>query len=295
MSPSLFAALRPSGRGLRGRLVTLLMAVALGAAGLLALPGPAYADANIQIADSADPVAVGTPYTYTVTVPLLDQSNFSAYAVITQLSGAAATFTSAVTDDSQGGCGLQNSDTQVSCTGPGFGGTATHVTLTLTVLPTAEGTVTADTELIGQISGTDSTTTTIAAVSSAADIAVAVTGQPHLGVLVPYLRYTLTAHNTGPDAVTSATVTASLPPGASATGLSSGCTTGAGTVTCAYGAIANGASADKSFRVPLHLLSLGQKSVTGTRTASSPDDPGTANDSDTATCTVVSVILATCP
>ncbi|MCG5213359.1 hypothetical protein [Streptosporangium sp. KLBMP 9127] len=62
----------------------------------------------------------------------------------------------------------------------------------------------------------------------AADIDVDLGAQPNLGILVPYLRYTLTADNAGPNAVTSAT----LPPGASATNLSSGCTTGAGTVTC---------------------------------------------------------------
>ncbi|MFI6585638.1 beta-propeller fold lactonase family protein [Embleya sp. NPDC050493] len=128
-----------------------------------------------------------------------------------------------------------------------------------------------------------------------ADIAVAVTAQPHLGILVPYLTYTLTVHDNGPGAVTSATITASLPPGATATNVSAGCTTTTGSVTCTYGAIANGADSAKSFRVPLHLLSLGHVSVLGVRTASTPTDPNPANDTSTATCTVVSILLATCP
>ncbi|MEU5402857.1 hypothetical protein ABZ348_26575 [Streptomyces sp. NPDC005963] len=128
-----------------------------------------------------------------------------------------------------------------------------------------------------------------------ADLAVAVTAQPRLAILVPYLTYTLTANNTGPGAVTSATVTAALPPGTGASSLPAGCTTSTGTVTCTYGAIASGASAAKSFRVPLHLLSLGDITVTGTRTASSPTDPNAANDTDSATCTVISILLATCP
>lgn len=128
-----------------------------------------------------------------------------------------------------------------------------------------------------------------------ADIDVDVTAQPHLGILVPYLTYTLTAHNTGPDAVSSATLTATLPPGATATNLPTGCTTSTGTVACTYGAIPNGTNAAKSFRVPLSVLSLGPVSVTGTRTASAPNDPDPANDKATATCTVVSIILATCP
>ncbi|WP_254407392.1 IPT/TIG domain-containing protein [Streptomyces sp. GMY02] len=132
-------------------------------------------------------------------------------------------------------------------------------------------------------------------VAPAADVDVDLSAQPHLGILVPYLTYTLTARNTGPDAVTSATVTASLPPGAAATNLPSGCTASPSTVTCTYGAIANGSSVDKQFRVPLHLLSLGQVTVTGTRTASAPSDPNPANDTASATCTVVSVILTTCP
>ncbi|MGW6704296.1 IPT/TIG domain-containing protein [Streptomyces sp. NPDC054956] len=128
-----------------------------------------------------------------------------------------------------------------------------------------------------------------------ADIDVDVTAQPGLSLLVPYITYTLTARNTGPGTVTSATLTASLPAGASANTLSPGCTTSGSTVTCAYGSIANGGSSAKTFRVPLHLLSLGRVSVTGTRTVSAPTDPNPLNDSATATCTVVSVLLVTCP
>lgn len=127
-----------------------------------------------------------------------------------------------------------------------------------------------------------------------ADIDVDLTAQPHLGILVPYLSYTLTAHNTGPDAVTSATLTATLPPGATATNLPAGCTAAATTVTCTYGTIANGASTGKTFRVPLHLLSLGHVTVTGVRATSAPTDPNTANDTATKTCHVISIILATC-
>ncbi|MET8831711.1 IPT/TIG domain-containing protein [Streptomyces sp. NPDC004610] len=132
-------------------------------------------------------------------------------------------------------------------------------------------------------------------IAPTADIDVGISAQPHLGILVPYLTYTLTARNTGPDTVTSATVNASLPPGATATNLSPDCTVSSSTVTCSYGAIANGASAGKTFRVPLHLLSLGHVKATGTRTASTPADPNPANDTASVTCTVVSVILTTCP
>ncbi|MEV7831673.1 IPT/TIG domain-containing protein [Streptomyces subrutilus] len=128
-----------------------------------------------------------------------------------------------------------------------------------------------------------------------ADIDVDLTAQPGLSLLVPYITYTLTARNTGPGTVTSATLTASLPPGTTATGLSPGCTAGAATVTCAHGTLAAGAGSVKTFRVPVGLLTLGRVSVTGTRTASAPTDPNPLNDSATAHCTVISVLLVTCP
>ncbi|MFE2166835.1 IPT/TIG domain-containing protein [Streptomyces sp. NPDC059447] len=128
-----------------------------------------------------------------------------------------------------------------------------------------------------------------------ADIDVDLTAQSGLSLLVPYLGYTLTAHNTGPGTVTSATLTATLPPGSSATAPAPGCTVMGPTVTCVYGTIASGGASAKTFRVPLSLLSLGRVSVTATRTASAPTDPNPLNDGATASCTVVSVLLATCP
>ncbi|GAA3474941.1 hypothetical protein GCM10018965_094940 [Nonomuraea roseola] len=104
----------------------------------------------------------------------------------------------------------------------------------------------------------------------------------------------MAARNTGPNVVTSATVAATLPPGGSATDLSAGCTAAGTTITCTYGALTNGAGTDKTFRVPLSLLSLGQVTVTATRTTSAPADPNPANDSASASCTVVSIVLATC-
>ncbi|MFI6503650.1 hypothetical protein [Nonomuraea typhae] len=127
-----------------------------------------------------------------------------------------------------------------------------------------------------------------------ADVDVDLVARPRLGLLVPYLSYTMTARNTGPGLLTSATLTAALPPGRTATGLSPGCTSVPGSVTCVYGAIAAGGSADSGFRLPLGLLSLGNVTVTAGRTASAPADPNPANDGASASCTVVTVILATC-
>ena len=127
-----------------------------------------------------------------------------------------------------------------------------------------------------------------------ADLAVTVTGAPALGILTPALTYTLTATNNGPDPVTAATITATIPSGITATNLSTGCTQSGTSISCTYGSIANTANATKSFRLPLGLLSLGAVNVSAVRTSSTPTDPNATNDTGSDTCYVVSIILATC-
>ncbi|WEH43515.1 hypothetical protein [Streptomyces sp. AM 2-1-1] len=211
------------------------------------------------------------------------------------LSGAARTITSA--SASQGSCTV--TAPTVTCA-LGTVADGASATLTVNVTPTAAGTLTAtvtaaatETDPVpGDNTAAQSTTV---ATPPTADVDVDLTAQPRLGILAPYITYTLTARNTGPHPVTSATVKAALPPGASATGLSTGCTTSGTTVTCSYGAIANGASVNKTFRVPLGLLSLGPVTVTGQRTASAPADTSAANDTAAVTCNALSIVLVTCP
>ncbi|WP_439679311.1 hypothetical protein [Embleya sp. MST-111070] len=277
---------RPPGRA--GRLRTLTAAFLLAVAGLLFTAAPAHADTRVQITGSADPVPPGTGYTYTVAVGNL----FSIQGGSVTLTGsAAATITNVASSNPDMPCTI-DTGTSVSCTRLGR---VDSDTVTVTVLPTTVGTVTASASFNDCCNtGTDSVNTTIA-VPAAADIAMDLDAQPHLGILVPYLRYTATVTNNGPGAVTSATLTATLPAGKTATDLSSGCTSTPGTVTCTYGAIANGAHATSTFHLPVGILNIGHVTVTATRTASTPADNNAANDSDSATCTVVSIILATCP
>ncbi|MFE4257855.1 IPT/TIG domain-containing protein [Streptomyces sp. NPDC056883] len=214
--------------------------------------------------------------------------------VVTSLSPAVGT-TAGGTVVTVGGTGLDGATAIVF--GPGNPGTG------LSCTPTS-CTATAPAHAAGPVDVQVTTAGGTSAVTGAgrytyqlppADIDVDLTAQPGLSLLVPYLTYTLTARNTGPGTVTSATLTATLPSGASANTLSPGCTAAGSTVTCAYGTIANGATATKTFRVPLGLLSLGRVTVSATRTASAPTDPNPLNDGATASCTVVSVLLATCP
>uniref|UniRef100_A0AAU2V7F3 PxKF domain-containing protein n=1 Tax=Streptomyces sp. NBC_00003 TaxID=2903608 RepID=A0AAU2V7F3_9ACTN len=145
-------------RRLRTRLTVLASALALAGYGMLAVAGPAHADANIQITDSADPVPVNTPYTYTATVPN-PNGYFDNPVVTVDLTGAAATITGFTTSD-PGFSECTQSATHLECL---FGIPANSpATVTLTVLPTAAGTVTASAVLSapGPV-GSDSATTTI--------------------------------------------------------------------------------------------------------------------------------------
>jgi uncharacterized repeat protein (TIGR01451 family) len=253
-------------RGRLGRLATLAAAALLALAGGVALSPAAYAqDCDIDsVTPNTGPTSGGTAVTITGE-GFLDTVDCHPFGV-TQVEFGDNLATSVTVVN----------DTTITATTPAGTGT-----VNVTVLGFGSFY-----DLFDGFTYTDA--------GGSADIDANLVAQPHLGILAPYLRYTLTARNTGPDAVSSATLTATLPPGTSATNLSAGCTAAAGTVTCAYGAIPNGTSVDKTFRVRLSLLSLGRVTFTGVRTTSAPTDPNPANDSATATCTVVSIVLVTC-
>ena len=262
-----------------------------------ATPGAAPStDLSVTVADSADPVSKGGTFTYTATITNNGPDAATGVSLSTTLSGTARTIISAAA--SQGSCAI----TAPTITCPlGALANSASATVTITVKPTATGTLTATSTVTGTetdptpANNTDAENTTVNT-PPAADIDVNLTAQPHLGILAPYLTYTLTAHNTGPNAVTSATLTATLPPGDDRhqpvnrmhqhrrlghLHLRQPSPTAPARV--------------RPSGLPLRLLSLGQVTVTGTRTTSAPADPNPANDNASATCTVISVLLATCP
>lgn len=84
---------------------------------------------------------------------------------------------------------------------------------------------------------------------------------------------------------------------ASVTGLPWDCTYAPAThtVTCDTGAIPDGASVTRTFTANLGLPSLGTLSATAARASSAPTDPNPANDTATASCTVLTGLVTTCP
>ncbi|WP_406502909.1 PxKF domain-containing protein [Streptomyces sp. NBC_00212] len=151
----------PAGRArwsLRTRLTALFAGAVLVSAGLFTLAAPAQADSIVQINDSADPVTVNTSYTYVVNVNYTTDADVDQTTSIT-LSGAAATFTAVTSSNPNDACFANG--VHAHCDNAGYHGTSE--TITLTVLPTAAGTVTASAAAVGDAYGSDSTTTTITA------------------------------------------------------------------------------------------------------------------------------------
>ena len=107
----------------------------------------------------------------------------------------------------------------------------------------------------------------------AADLSVAGSDAPDPVTVEQPLDYTFTVVNNGPDPAASVTFTGSLPGGASFVSATpsqgSPCTEASGTVTCALGAIANGATATVSITVV--PTSSGGASSTGTATSTAND------------------------
>ncbi|WP_327353681.1 calcium-binding protein [Streptomyces sp. NBC_01304] len=274
-------------RRLRGRLAVLFSALALALYGMLAVAVPAYADDHIQITDSADPVPANTPYDYIVTVPNpLYQGGFGEITV--DLSGAAATFTGVYSADHPS-IVCSASGTHATCHATFSPGSA-PIHINLTVLPTVEGTVDADTELIGmQPLGSDSTTTTITAGGGAdeADLATTVTDSPDPVALGGSFTDTVTVTNNGPDNATSVETSVAYTGAASTLGTVSPsqgtCTPSGSTVNCALGSLANGASA--TVTITVEPSATGTVTATATTTATE-DDPTPGNNSDAESTTV---------
>jgi YVTN family beta-propeller protein len=128
-----------------------------------------------------------------------------------------------------------------------------------------------------------------------ADLSVKLTANP-AGLLVHEVTFTATVKNNGPGASTGSTVKFSYANGF-VSPYAPGCTVNASarTATCQLGALNSGASASKSLRLTVGLLTIsGSMPVTATRTASTPTDNNAANDSSTVTCSALTSILVSC-
>lgn len=106
-------------------------------------------------------------------------------------------------------------------------------------------------------------------------------------VLLPGAYYEVSITNHGPDPLTSATVVVQFGVDA-ASGWPQPCPAdGPRTLTCTFGALPVGETATISSPYPMYMSVYGRPfrfDNTATRTASTPSDPNSANDTDTESC-----------
>ncbi len=253
---------------------------------------PAHADANVQITGPAAAQQVGVPFDYTITLPDIGNRYFEVYF---QLSGAAATFTSAYTinaspPDIQ--CGVEPGSTSGYCARDATAADLGDIPIVVTVLP-------AETASSRQVPpGSGSTPPSVSWSSSATapprpSVAAHPIGRPERhrrGLGRPGRfgdTYTYTVTNNGPDTTAGVSAVTALS-GAAATIVSAAsnqgsCTIAASTVTCSIGSLANAASATVSITVDPQATG----SITATATVSgTEDDPVTGNNTDAETTTI---------
>ncbi len=141
---------------------------------------------------------------------------------------------------------------------------------------------------------TDGPVVTIAQPVTVADVKVGLAASGH-GGLNARIDYTVTVTNLGPSAASGIRVVATYASGLSyASG--AGCARVGTTrnVNCDVASLASGASATAKFSVNGGLLALGSYTTKAVRTASSPQDPNSANDSASKTCSALTGLIVTC-
>jgi len=168
------------------------------------------ADLALRLTDTPDPVVVGSPLTYGLTI-FNNGPSAATQVVVTDLLPTGVTFLGA--GASQGAC--SNFSGKVICqlgTLANGASAIAKIQVRPTVLETLNNraTVTA-TEFDPNL--TDNRATASTTVIGKADLSLGLTDTPHLMLVVGTLTYTLTIVNNGPNAATQVVVTDRLPTG----------------------------------------------------------------------------------
>ena len=254
-------------------------------------PPPPEVDLAVSKSDSVDPVMVGDPVTYTVTITNNGPDGATGVTVIDTLPSQVS-YVSAT--PSQGSCSQAGG--VVTCA---LGAIANGDVATITIATTATGAGTATNNVsvsgdqVDPNSGNDSDTedTTINSVpppppDPEADLAVVKGDSADPVTVGNQFTYTITAINNGPDGATGVMVTDTLPPEVSYVSAVPGqgsCGETGGVVTCSLGAVANGASVDITITVDADSAGVANNVVS---VSGDQDDPNSSNDSDSEDTTI---------
>ncbi len=229
---------------------------------------PLDADLSIRSkTDSADPVAFGSTFSYTITAANAGPA-VATGVVITDALPVGLSFVS--------GAGCSAAGQTVTCP-VGTLAVGASAAVTFTVHADAAGTFTDTASVNGDLvdlnlaNNTKTETTTVLAPK--ADLAVSKTGPASI-YWGNAATYSVTVKNLGPDAATGVVVSDTATGG---TISGAGCTVAAGTATCSVGNLAVGASAT----VTLAVATTVPGTISDTATAAGDQtDPNAANDSD---------------
>ena len=133
--------------------------------------------------------------------------------------------------------------------------------------------------------GTNDSSTTSAAVSTSADVAVVKNG-PATVTAGSNATYTIDVANNGPSDAANVSLSDTLPPNTTFVSATPGCS-GTTTVTCAIGTMASGATTTITIVVAIDADAASGSSIANTaNVTTTTNDPNDANDSSTTTATV---------
>jgi uncharacterized repeat protein (TIGR01451 family) len=287
------------------QVVTAALLAALTATGVVVAQAPASA-APPEVAVTVSPATVVPGDTVTVTETVTNINGFSILQPTARLFSSPDNITGITTLT---GCNAGTGGTCATLTdgsgnpigykavlnGALSGGQSATVTFTLTIDANDSSAVET---LAGQLFGSNYATPQVPGptltINAQADLGVTLTGTPDPGLLSMNLDFAVKVTNNGPGRLVNATYTGTVPDGLSVRSTST-CAASNGTAVCTFGTLASGASSTAKFIVPVGLLDIGIPfTFSVARTTSSPNDPNPANDTASTTCTVVSVLLASC-
>ncbi|KQM75740.1 hypothetical protein ASE76_05335 [Xylophilus sp. Leaf220] len=269
-------------------------------------------DILVNKVDSIDPVELGQPTTYTVTISNGGPSYGTNLRMVDvfpapgSAPSAVFSYRGALTVDNGGTCvepAIGTTSGTLTCSFPGIAsGAVATVTYqmraeSLTAAGSTSGTgfnkVTVQVnEVETQTANNDRTeSTTTRRAQIATDLQITKSG-PATGIAGGNLAYTLLVRNNGPLASDGAQVRDALPAGTTFDS-GAGCTEAGGTVTCLVGPLA--VNGTRSFAVTLKLANpyTGASPLSNTATVDAPGDAVPGNNSSTATTTVSAAPNAT--
>lgn len=256
---------------------------------------PPRADLALTKTDSPDPVAVGNPLTYTLSVSNNGPDTATGTTVTDSLPGSVA-FVSA--NPTQGTCAHSGGVVICDIGSVNSGATAT---VTITVTPMVDGVITNSAVVSSDLADSDNTNNSAtestqvgAGTPAGADVLLTKTDSADPVNVGQTFSYLLTIENSGPNQATNVQVSDSLPASVtfqSANPTQGSCSETGGFVTCDLGALNVGAIATVTISVTPTVAGTISNIATVTADQSEPA-PGNNQGSETTTITADATVAA---